>query len=160
MKEGWKGVKKVPRNLLLLIALILLVSCSGEPEQQQRDVDTPDKQQAVAVKVDPEFRSISASEAYALLTKEQDVMIIDVRSVAEHEQVRISGSVAVPFEEILQGQTQLPKDRTLLLVCAVGGRSYAAGLYLANQKYPRIYNLRGGISAWEKTGLPVEYGAE
>jgi len=151
----------MPRRLACaaaaLIMLVVLAGCSGEPvEKEQSPVG--ERQAATVMPAAPVFESILVAEASALLDREQNTLIVDVRTPAERELLRIPGSLAVPFEEILQGQAQLPKDRPLLLICAVGGRSYAAGLYLAKQNYPLVYNLRGGIAAWEKAGLPLERG--
>jgi rhodanese-related sulfurtransferase len=87
-------------------------------------------------------------------------MIVDVRTPAEIAQGRIPGSVPVSLEAILAGTAGLPKDKPLLVVCAVGGRSYAAGLYLARERYPLVYNLRGGMAAWARAGLPLVRGAQ
>jgi len=156
--EAAKGLHRILRQLAAAaVVLVVLAGCSGEPAEE---VQPPagEHQSATVMPATAVFKSILASEASDLLGREQDMLIVDVRTPAEREQLRIPGSVAVPFEDILQDQAQLPKDRPLLLVCAVGGRSYAAGLYLAKKNYPLVYNLRGGIAAWEKAGLPLERG--
>lgn len=151
------GLRRLVGLFLGFLLLSGLTGCSEEPATQAETTagaGTP----VAAVISEPEFASLLALEAQALLAKEPNTLIVDVRTEAEREQVRIPGSVAVPLADVLKGVAGLPKDKPLLLVCAVGGRSYAAGLYLAQEKYPRIYNLRGGISAWQKAGLPLEYG--
>jgi len=151
------GLRRLVGLFLGFLLLSGLTGCSEEPATQAEataGAGTP----VAAVISEPEFASLLALEAQALLAKEPNTLIVDVRTEAEREQVRIPGSVAVPLADVLKGVAGLPKDKPLLLVCAVGGRSYAAGLYLAQEKYPRIYNLRGGISAWQKAGLPLEYG--
>ena len=50
----------------------------------------------------------------------------------------------------------LPTGQPLLLICAVGGRSYAVGRYFSGKGYGEIYNLAGGISAWKAAGLPLQ----
>jgi rhodanese-related sulfurtransferase len=134
----------------------VLVGCSGEParEEEQGVQETAPAPQPIV----PEFRSILPQEAFALRDREKELLVVDVRTPEELELLRIPGSIAIPMAELMQGQAQLPKDKPVLLVCAVGGRSYAAGLYLVKEKFLRVYNLRGGISAWQKAGLPLEYG--
>jgi rhodanese-related sulfurtransferase len=68
----------------------------------------------------------------------------------------IPGSQLVPFGEIARGRMTLPTGRPLLLICAVGGRSYAVGQYFYRKGYPEVYNLQGGISAWKAAGLPLQ----
>lgn len=151
---------RMKRLILLVASLVVWLCISGcSEEQAPRTEDNSQADSLTAQELStPEFSSLLASEADTLLKKYPNTMIVDVRTAAEREQVRIAGSVPVSLADILSGQAALPRDKPLLLVCAVGGRSYAAGLYLAKEKYPRIYNLRGGISAWEKAGLPLEYG--
>lgn len=143
--------------VFLTFALLgVLAGCSGEPaKEEESGVQDP---APVAQPVVPEFSSLLPQEAFSLMEREKDVLVVDVRTPEEQELLRIPGSIAVPMAELMQGRVQLPKDKPVLLVCAVGGRSYAAGLYLVKEKYQRVYNLRGGISAWQKAGLPLEYG--
>ena len=87
----------------------------------------------------------------------KDLLVVDVRNAQELREGYIADSSLVPFWKIAKGQTSLPSDRPLLLVCAVGGRSYAVGQFLNRKGYPEVYNLQGGISAWKKAGLPLQY---
>lgn len=103
------------------------------------------------------FRSIEPPEALKLIKGKSDLLIVDVRSPQELREGYIEGSVFVPFWQIAQGKADLPKDRPLLLVCAVGGRSYAIGQALARSGWSEIYNLSGGISAWKRSGYPLRY---
>jgi len=102
------------------------------------------------------FRSLSPQEAKALIEQRSDLELIDVREPQELSEGSIPGSQLVPFRDIAQGRLTLPKDRPLLLICAVGGRSYMVGQYFSRNGYPEIYNLSGGISAWKQAGLPLE----
>ncbi len=86
-----------------------------------------------------------------------DLLIVDVRNPDELKQGKIENSVLVPFWNVKKGEHSLPKDRPILLVCAVGGRSYGAMQILARQGYRELYNLKGGMSAWKKAKLPVVY---
>lgn len=103
------------------------------------------------------FRSVAPAEALKPIEGRSDLLIVDVRSPQELKEGYIEGSVFVPFWEIAQGKANLPKDRPLLLVCAVGGRSYAIGQALARSGWNDIYNLSGGISAWKRSGYPLRY---
>lgn len=105
----------------------------------------------------PVFRSISPQEAKSLMGQRPELLLVDLRDPQELYEGYISGSQLVPFMDIARGRLTLPAGRPLLLICAVGGRSYAVGQYFYRQGYPEIYNLQGGISAWKKAGLPVEY---
>lgn len=103
------------------------------------------------------FNSISPTEAAKLIETRSDLLIIDVRSPQELREGYIEGSELVPFMDIAQGKRGLPKDKPILLICAIGGRSYTLGKVLSQNGWPEIYNLSGGISAWKKSGLPLKY---
>jgi len=83
-------------------------------------------------------------------------VLVDVRSPAELREGSIPGSQLFPFGELARGRLTLPTGKPLLLICAVGGRSYAVGQYFSGKGYGEIYNLNGGISAWRAAGLPLE----
>jgi len=72
----------------------------------------------------------------------------------------IPGSVRVPVSALIRGKAQLPPPETpVLLVCAVGGRSYGLGQFLVKKKgYREVYNLEGGVEAWKQQGLPLASG--
>jgi rhodanese-related sulfurtransferase len=53
---------------------------------------------------------------------------------------------------------QLPRGRPLLLICASGNRSLAAGQFLVNQGYGTVANVEGGTIAWLRARLPIRTG--
>lgn len=101
------------------------------------------------------FRSISPAEAMRMLQTRDDIVFFDVRTAKERANGAIPGSKLVSLFNLVKGQIPLPKDKPILLVCAVGGRSYVAGQVLSKQGYREVYNLSGGIKAWYQAGLPV-----
>lgn len=102
------------------------------------------------------FSSISPADAGKLVAGRQDLVFLDVRTPQElKSEGAIQGSVLVPFWAVMQNKLTIPRDKPILLVCAVGGRSYAAGQMLVRHGYQEVYNLSGGIDAWKKQGLPV-----
>lgn len=131
----------------------LVAGCSEEqPEEKAKKEQT-----AIVLPEEPTLTSVLPQKARELLMNTAGIVIVDIRTPAEREQVRIANSITAPFGEILGGRADLPRDRPLMLVCSVGGRSYVAGLYLMKQGFRQVYNLRGGIAAWEKAGFPLEY---
>jgi len=102
------------------------------------------------------FRALSPQEAKALIKTRKDLVLVDVRAPEELREGSIPGSQLFPFGELARGRLTLPTGKPLLLICAVGGRSYAVGQYFSGKGYGEIYNLNGGISAWRAAGLPLE----
>jgi len=136
-------------------ALILLAACSDSnstaPQGQAPLAGQPQGQ----ARSGPVFLSTDPSQSLQLMKTKKDLLVVDVRAPEELREGRIDGSVLIPFWEVLKGNHNLPRNQPLLLVCAVGGRSYAVGQFLARQGYPEIYNLKGGMDAWKRAGMPV-----
>lgn len=104
-------------------------------------------------------RDLSVPEAMDLLRKDSRVYLLDVRTPGEYRQVRLDGAHLIPIDQLLRRVGELPKDRPILVYCTVGARSSQVFRYLAAQGYPEVYNLSGGLSAWQLRGLPVLQGA-
>lgn len=104
-------------------------------------------------------RDLSAAEARDLLRKDSRVFLLDVRTPGEYLQVRLEGARLIPIDQLLHRVGELPRDRPILVYCTVGARSSQVFRYLAGQGYPEVYNLSGGLSAWQLRGLPVLKGA-
>jgi rhodanese-related sulfurtransferase len=104
-------------------------------------------------------RELSVAEARELLLKDTRVFLLDVRTLGEYLQVRLAGARLIPIEQLPGRLGELPKDRPILVYCTVGARSSQVFRYLAGQGYPEVYNLYGGLSAWQLRGLPVLKGA-
>ena len=124
------------------ILLLAAIACG--------DKNTPSSGQT------PIFRSLSPQEAKSLMESRKDLVLVDVRSPQELYEGSIPDSQLIPFGELAQGRMTLPTGKPILLICAVGGRSYAVGQYFSGKGYGEIYNLAGGISAWKAAGLPLQ----
>lgn len=120
------------------------------------EVPTAAAQTAAPKKIDDKI-SIRPEEARKLMETNKNLLLIDVRSPAEFKQGALEGAQNIPFIDIMEGRHTLPKDRPILLVCSIGGRSYAAGQILLEKGYTDVQNLDGGMAAWQKARLPVRF---
>jgi rhodanese-related sulfurtransferase len=155
---------------LTLIALLLLTSgawlLSGPSTpitqaDEQQGASVGDGKQAVsAVEVQPRFQTVSAAEAAELMKIRENLQIIDVRTPQERKQFRIADSKLVPVGDVLRGVFEADPEQPLMLICAVGGRSYVASKVMFARGYREIYNLDGGIESWRRAGFPLESGPE
>jgi len=103
------------------------------------------------------FMTVTPAKALKLMESRKDLLIIDVRGPEELWQGSIEGSVLMPFTEIVQGRITPPKDRPILLVCAVGGRSLGLGRAMIQYGWKEVYNLKGGIDEWKRQGFPLKF---
>lgn len=79
-------------------------------------------------------------------------LLLDVREHEEWAHGRAPGAVHVPMGELRQDS--VPRDRPVLVVCRVGGRSAAVAEALEGLGYD-VANVAGGMQAWAAAGLPV-----
>ena len=101
-------------------------------------------------------KALSSKEAKALIDKTPNIYILDVRTPDEFKQVRLKNSVLIPNYDLEKRVGEVPKNRPLLVVCAVGARSAPAADFLAKRGFSPVYHLTDGLVAWYRNGLPVE----
>ena len=85
----------------------------------------------------------------------RSVYVLDVRQPAEWRHGHIHGSVNIPLMQLKRRLERLPREKTIVTVCASGHRSNAAARTLRRHGY-QVENLKGGMHAWAKAELPVE----
>ncbi|HUZ15960.1 MAG TPA: rhodanese-like domain-containing protein [Gaiellaceae bacterium] len=85
----------------------------------------------------------------------RSVFVLDVRQPAEWRRGHIRGADNVPLGSVRRRLDKLPRDRTIVTVCASGHRSASAARTLRRAGF-EVENLKGGMHAWSRLGLPVE----
>jgi rhodanese-related sulfurtransferase len=85
-------------------------------------------------------------------------LLVDVREIDEFHDVRVEGAALIPMSSFAERYADLPKDRPLLVMCAGGTRSAAATGFLLRSGWTDVVNVDGGITAWQRLGLPVRRG--
>jgi rhodanese-related sulfurtransferase len=88
-----------------------------------------------------------------------DAYILDVREPDEVAKARVDGAQHIPLGSLVERIDELPRDRTIYVMCHVGGRSAQATQYLEEHGFDAV-NISGGILEWYRAGLPVTTGAE
>ena len=77
---------------------------------------------------------------------------MDVRSEGEYAQARVeSTDFQIDHESVTSAKDSIPKNRDIVVLCRSGMRSQIAAMYLIQSGYTAesLYNLEGGIMAWE-----------
>jgi phage shock protein E len=103
-------------------------------------------------------RNLTPKEASSLIDQRKDLYLLDVRTLGEYQQVRLDGARLIPIDQLVKRLAEVPKNRPVLVYCAVGSRSAQVVNYLARKGYPEIYNLYGGIYSWAQKGYPILQG--
>ena len=84
---------------------------------------------------------------------DDSAQLIDVREPYEWEAGRIDGARHVPLHELAELAPALDRTRPVVFACRVGGRSAMATEAFRRAGF-EAYNLRGGVLAWRRAGLP------
>lgn len=156
----------LPVALIALLGLPLIgFLLSGPPPITEADQQAEPSVQGEgsgkpAAEVQQIFRTVSAAEAANLVKTRENLRIIDVRTPQERKQFRIADSTLVPVGDVIRGVFEADPEQPLMLICAVGGRSYVAGKVMFARGYREIYNLDGGIESWRRAGFPIETSPE
>lgn len=83
--------------------------------------------------------------------------LLDVREPLEYAACRISGTHHIPLADLPDRLGEIPRDRSIYVICAKGGRSRAAVDLLRRQGISAV-NVTGGTAAWIESGRAVETG--
>ncbi|HIK17003.1 MAG TPA: rhodanese-like domain-containing protein [Leptolyngbyaceae cyanobacterium M33_DOE_097] len=90
-----------------------------------------------------------------LLSRQNQLKIIDVRGWLEYVMGHIPNAERFNRNRILK---TIDKDEPIAITCLSGHRSAITAQWLVNQGYTKVYNLQGGLLAWQSAGLPVKRG--
>jgi rhodanese-related sulfurtransferase len=101
--------------------------------------------------------AIDVAEAWARVRK--GAHLIDVRSAHEFAAGHPKGARHLPPETIKAGDTGLASTDEILVVCLSGHRSAGEAKRLATMGYTNVANVKGGLLAWRRAGLPVTTSA-
>lgn len=85
-----------------------------------------------------------------------DTIRIDVRTRDEHKLGSIPGFINIPVDELREHLDELPKDKLIIVSCAVGLRGYLAYRILVQNGFKNVRNLSGGYKTWSVATAPVK----
>ena len=90
---------------------------------------------------------ITVKELKQRLDAGEDVFVLDVREPYEYQIANI-GAKLIPQNDVPKRLDEIDRDREIVVQCRSGQRSQRIAEYLAQQGYPNVKNLAGGILAW------------
>ncbi len=102
------------------------------------------------------MRSVGPLEA-TQLSNRQDAVFLDIRDEGEYRAGHIPEAVHIPLKQLPQRVAELEKlkSRPVIAYCRSGSRSGGAGSILKKNGFETVYNLGGGIMAWQNANLPL-----
>jgi rhodanese-related sulfurtransferase len=106
------------------------------------------------------IRGIKAVDAAAALQliNHKNAFVLDVREPDEYKAGHVLNSKLIPLGKLKERIGELEKYRGLpiVVVCRSGSRSGTACVLLGKEGYAQAYNLAGGVTAWQRSKLPLE----
>ena len=79
----------------------------------------------------------------------KDVFLLDVRTESEFALGNIDGAVNIPVDDLRDRINEVPKDKRIVIYCAVGLRGYVAQRILLGRGFENVVNLSGGYKSYE-----------
>jgi rhodanese-related sulfurtransferase len=99
--------------------------------------------------------TVDVKTAHEMATNEGWI-IVDVRTKPERKEGGATGSIHYSLDSLNQRLPAL-RGKKVLAICRSGNRSGAAAKFLEQNGISAI-NVKGGMIAWERAGLPIKKG--
>jgi phage shock protein E len=143
-------MKRIPVFIFLLSAA-LLYACSSSPSPA-----APAEVAGQTINVPGgAYTDVSAAELQSML-ESKDFVFVNVHIPFEGDIANTD--LSIPYDEIEDNLDQLPseKDAKIVLYCRSDRMSRIAAEALVGLGFTNVWNLDGGMVAWERAGLPLE----
>jgi len=143
--------KKAFIALIVVLALVVLIIAAKLV--YARIVCVAETADGFAFKLpnDAGFYDITVDELKARIDDESDdnFIIVDIRDDASFDEAHIPSAINIPLNELGYRVFSLNKTRDIIVYCFVGVTSRVACQILVNAGFKDVYNLTGGIKAWD-----------
>ena len=100
---------------------------------------------------------VGSFEAVQLINR-RDAVVLDVRDTGEFAAGHVGNARHIPEAELENRMKELEryKSRPILVTCRSGARAGSVSATLRKHGFSEAVALRGGVSAWQQAGLPLE----
>ncbi|MFN2104704.1 MAG: rhodanese-like domain-containing protein [Candidatus Promineifilaceae bacterium] len=100
-------------------------------------------------------RDVTPTEATRLINHENAVLV-DIRNDKDYRDGHVVNAVHVTAEKNeAVGKLEKYRDRPLIVCCRSGNQSRSLSAALSKKGFASVYNLKGGLHAWQQAGLPL-----
>jgi rhodanese-related sulfurtransferase len=81
---------------------------------------------------------------------------VDVRTPEEYAAGHAVRTINIPLSELPNKLDRIERGEPVYVICQTGRRSREASDILIKNGYKWVFNVAGGTSAWQSSGLPIE----
>ncbi|MGE4374441.1 MAG: rhodanese-like domain-containing protein [Methanoculleus sp.] len=136
---------RIPPLLLAVLGITLACACLGSD---------PDREKPGSKVIHP------AEAAIMIEDMENDLgfVIIDLRTADEFAGGHIPGAINIDAATFPEQIERLDPDGTYLIYCRRGMRSAGVHKLMDKAGFREVYEIEGGISAWQAAGMPLAEG--
>jgi rhodanese-related sulfurtransferase len=144
--HGESGFKPLGEFIINNIALVALFLASGVM------LLWPEIQRAMGG-----ANEIGTLEATRLMNQ-GSTLVLDIRDAPEYASGHVPKARHIPMGELSKRVDEIGKykDKAVIVTCRTGSRSGAASRFLRKAGFNTVYQLKGGLAAWQQASLPVE----
>ena len=144
----------LPPVLLAVLILTLaaaLAGCSSQGTESPAGT-------ATSGAGDTGWTTVDVQTAYDALSANDAAQLVDVREPEEWAETGIpEGAVLIPLGDLeSRAASELASDQPVYVICRSGNRSQTGSDIFTGLGFTQVYNVEGGINAWQAAGLPVE----
>lgn len=136
-------------TVAVAVAVVLLTGCAsqspGSPSPQSSEIKSG---------------STVSVQVFAAAAKEPGTVILDVRRPEEFAAGHLEGALNFNVEDpgFTPRVAALDKTRTYAVYCRSANRSKVAMEVMTGAGFTRVFDLEGGINAWQESGGKVVTG--
>ncbi len=88
-------------------------------------------------------------ERVEAMARSGQALIVDVREGSEYRSGHIPRSKHISLTQLVHRLREVPRDKTVVVVCRSGNRSAKAADLLSEAGYRNVYNMSGGMQSWK-----------
>ena len=102
------------------------------------------------------YSSVTPTQSTQMINHD-DALILDVRENNEYSEGHIINSLHIPLSSLKTRMNDLEKykSKKVVIACRSGHRSSQACGTLKKEGFEQVFNLSGGVMAWESANLPL-----
>ena len=106
----------------------------------------------------PELDIVEDVSPDEVSAKKDGLAVVDVRTAEEFtgELGHIPGAELITLDTLMDHLDNIPKDKTVVFICRSGRRSANASAIAKDNGFESVYNMKGGMMAWNEMGLETE----
>ena len=137
---------KLPRRLAGALAVCLSVlACTAAPSPSPASTQVPQA-------------PVEISVADAVAMRDDGAFVLDVREPSEFAAGHISGATLIPLGELATRVGEVPRDRSVIVVCRTGHRAAQGRDILIGAGFYAVSSMTGGMTEWIAQGQPIVTG--